>query len=100
MDDILIGARRGQRPSHRQVARMPPLACKSLYFANQVLETAGAISEVTAEICFGEPLSGNNISPSVRNLRDLVMYLVPLLSKMLEQTRILLLGLPQSTLIP
>lgn len=39
------------------------------------------------------------ITPSVRNLRDLVMYLMPLLFKMLEQARILLLGLPLSTLI-
>lgn len=73
---------------------------KSLYCANQVLETVRAISVVTTEICFGKPLSGNNISSSVRNLRDLVMYLVLLLFKMLEQVRILLLGLPLSTLMP
>ena len=75
------------------------MARKKLYCANQVLEMTRAISEVTTEICFGVLLSGNNISPSLRNLRDLVMYLAPLLSKMLEKARILLLGLPLPPLI-
>lgn len=59
---------------------------------------ARTISVVTTETCFGEPLSGSDDSSSVRNRMDLVMYLVLLFFKTLEQVRILLLGL--STLIP
>lgn len=66
------------------------MAGKSLYCTNQVLETATAISVLTKEICFGKPLSCNHILTSVRNLRNLVMYLVLCLFKMVEQVRILL----------
>lgn len=48
-------ATKQQRPSHKKA---PSWRGKSLC-ANQVLETTGAISEITTEISFGEPLSGS-----------------------------------------
>lgn len=50
----------GGRQRHSQWER-PQLASKSLYCANQVLATARAISQVTKEICSGEPQQGNII---------------------------------------
>lgn len=59
------------------------------YRANQVLETAGAISEVTTEMCFSEQPSGN---------KSLLLNEKPLVKVRLVRT--LSLGLTLPTVIP
>lgn len=57
--------------------RRPQLAGKSLYCPNQVLETAGVISTVRAQICLVRP----HQATTVTNLEDLVMNLLTLLHR-------------------